>query len=876
MKASVGFGREIALLRDPDDPTASSAPVTWAAGRLRSALEDRGVPVRALDAPPPPEPAIRIVLAGADHPPARRALGVAGVEIPRLPEACGLVPADAGELFVTGSDVRGLVYAVLELADRVELGDDPLEAISLDAPIVERPADPVRSVARLFTSEVHDKPWFHDEDFWRRYLSMAVAQRFNRVNLMVGLGYNFPWRIRDPYLYFAYPFLVDVPGSGVHVPQLSDEERDRNLAMLRFISDEAVARGLEFRFGMWTHAFRWFESEDAPYTIEGLDEDRHAEYCAEAARLLLEACPSIGGLTLRTHGESGVPERSWHFWKVVFDGIVRAGRPIELDLHAKGLDPETLDLAIATGLPLTVSPKFSAEHMGLPYHQAAMREQDRLPTEHDQETEGKASFMNVCEGTRPFTRYSYGDFLREDRPDDVVFRVWPGTQRVLLWGDPAMAAGFGRNASIAGTEGLEWCEPLSLEGREGTGHTGARRDGSAEPTLATADDWERHAYSFRLMGRLLYDPDASPESWRRWLRATHGPAAEPAEAALASASRILPLVTSAHHPSASNNYYWPEVYTDIAIVADEGSVETHYYDTPEPKRFGTVTPLDPEIFLTVEESAKEIQAGVEDGRISALEVATWLERLAADARAGLAQIEQISTDGPAARRVAADVAIQAALGRFFAGKLRAGVAYERFRLSGEAAVLATARESHRSARDAWADAVDAADGVYAADLTYGTQSWLRGTWADRLPAIDDDLAAMEALAASAGAEKAAHAQRDDPPLQVARVSHDPPSTFTPGEDLPIVLETSDPTIVGATLRYRPVNQAEAYRQIVMAAVGGGFSAAIPAADLDPDRAVQYHLVVREKGGRAWLHPDLGPELSRQPYHVVRPGLRSRT
>jgi hypothetical protein len=695
---------------------------------------------------------------------------------------------------------------------------------------------------------------------------------------MVGLGYNFPWHIMDPYLYFAYPFLVDVPGSGVRIPQLSDEERDRNLAMLRFVSDEAVARGLEFRFGMWTHAFRWFESEDAPYTIEGLDEDRHADYCAEAIRLLLEACPSIGGLTLRTHGESGVPERSWHFWKIVFDGIVRAGRPIELDLHAKGLDPETLDLAVATALPLTVSPKFSAEHMGLPYHQAAMREQDRLPTEHDRETEGKASFMNVCEGTRPFTRYSYGDFLREDRPYDIVFRVWPGTQRVLLWGDPALAAGFGRNAGIAGSEGLEWCEPLSLEGREGTGHPGARRDGWADPSVATADDWERHAYSFRLIGRLLYDPDASPEGWRRSLRATYGRAGEPAEAALASASRILPLVTSAHHPSASNNYYWPEVYTDIAIVADDGAVETHYYDTPEPKRFGTVTPLDPEVFLTVEASARELEAGVDDGRTSALEVAAWLERLAADATAGVARIERASPDPPAeVRRLAVDVSIQAALGRFFAGKLRAGVAYERFRLSGETAVLAAALQAHRSARAAWAEAIAAAGDGYEPDLTYGTQAWLRGTWADRLPAIDDDLGAMEALAANVGAEQAGEPGRDDRrPPPAARVSHDPPSTFTPGEDLPIVLETSDRGVVSAALRYRHVNQAEAYVEEEMAAVEGGFAAAIPAAYAGADRALQYHLVVRGEGGRAWLHPDLGPELSGRPYHVVRPGLRSRT
>ena len=153
---------------------------------------------------------------------------------------------------------------------------------------------------------------------------MVVAQRFNRVNLMVGLGLQLPVARRRPVPLLRLPVPGRRAGLGVRVPQLPDEERDRNLAMLRFISDEAVARGLDFQFGMWTHAFEWFESEDAPYTIEGLDPEHHATYCGEAIQALLDACPSIGGLTIRTHGESGVPERSWDFWKVVFDGIVRS------------------------------------------------------------------------------------------------------------------------------------------------------------------------------------------------------------------------------------------------------------------------------------------------------------------------------------------------------------------------------------------------------------------------------------------------------------------------------------------------------------------------------------------------------------------------
>jgi hypothetical protein len=866
----------ISIIREAGDEVAFSPPVGWATERLRSALEAKGAAVRLLDrGPADAGDGTRVLVSGAEDVLAGRVLERSGVSIPRTPEAVGLIPVrgdGAQTVLATGSDTRGLVYAILELADRVEHGGDPARALRVDRPVVERPTNAVRSVARSFASELNDKPWFHDEGSWRRYLSMVVAQRFNRVNLMVGLGYNFPWRIGDPYLYFAYPFLVDVPGSGVRVPQLADEERDRNLAMLRFISDEAVARGLDFQFAMWTHAYEWFDSADAPYTIEGLDPEHHAAYCADAIGLLLDACPSISGVTIRTHGESGVPERSWAFWKTVFDGIVGSGRRVGLDLHAKGVDAETLDLALASGLPITLSPKFSAEHMGLPYHQAAMRELDRPPTGADGARVGKASFMTVSEGSRPFTRYSYGDFLRGDRPYDVVFRIWPGTQRVLLWGDPAMAAGFGRNAGLAGSSGLEWCEPLSLKGREGTGLPGSR-DGYADPTLSTQDDWEKHAYTYRLFGRLLYDPEAPPETWRRALRATFGTAASTAESALAGASRVLPLVTSAHHPSASNNYYWPEVYTDIAIVGNEGSAETHYYDTPEPKRFGTVGPLDPELFLSPQETVHELLPGSSSGRYSALDVAAWLDRIASDAAGQLASLPGVLPDrgSPAARRFGVDVAIQAALARFFAGKLRAAVHYERYLEAGDRDALRQALASYRSAREAWADVVERAAGVYVDDLTYGPQPWLRGTWSDRLPAIDRDIEAMAALVGPDGGG-GPEIGGPPPPVQgpspTAGSSHRARGAFRPGEDLPITLDPS-PSVAGATLRYRHVNQAERYVEEEMLETGGGLTATIPAAYTGSAYPIQYLFVLRDRRGRASLFPGLGDDLSGRPYFVTR-------
>lgn len=803
------------------------------------------------------------------------------MSIAATPEALGLVPAgrDGAAVLATGSDPRGLVYALLELADRVEHGDDPLAALRIDRPVVQRPANAVRSVARCFASEPDDLPWFRDEGFWRRYLSMVVAQRFNRVNLMVGLGYNFPWHVTDAYFLFPYPFLVDVAGYRVRVPQLPDEERERNLSMLRFAADEAVACGLDFRLGLWTHAYEWLDSPDARHTVEGLTPELHADYCRDALQAVLQACPSIGGLTLRTHGESGVPERSWAFWRTVLDGVVRAGRTVGIDLHAKGLDAPTLEIALATGMPVTISPKYAAEHMGLPYHQAAIRELDRPPADGDHRT-GKASFMKVSEGSRPFTRYGYGDFLREDRPYDVVFRIWPGTQRVLLWGDPAMASGFGRLAGIAGTQGLEWCEPFSLKGREGTARPGPR-DGYVDASLSSGGDWEKHEYTFRLFGRLAYDPESEPETWRRSLRPAFGTAAGHAEAALAGASRVLPLVTTAHHPSASNNYYWPEIYTHIGIVDAGGSVETHYYDTPEPKRFGTVGPLDPEIFVGAEEAVRETAEGRPSGRATPLDVAAWLERLAGEADRSRADVERSLADPaePAARRLVVDVAIQAALGRFFAGAMRADVLYEIARRTGSRVTLPDAVEALRVAREAWASAADAASGVYVDDLTYGPQPWLRGTWRDRLPAIDRDLGALEALdrAAPAGTDtQDAEARRIAAdlcrPAPTVSLVHVPPASFVPGDPVEIALTVDGRDAASVTavhLRYRRLDQSAVYEEVPMTRDGDRFSARIPGEYGATPYPLQYFFAVRDLAGRVRLHPRFAADLSNQPYHVIR-------
>ncbi|MGO9271943.1 MAG: hypothetical protein ACLQOO_17035 [Terriglobia bacterium] len=525
-----------------------------------------------------------------------------------------------------------------------------------------QPANAIRSVQRLFTSEVEDKPWFYDREMWRHYLAMLAKNRFNRFNLSFGIGYDFLRAVTDAYFLFAYPFFLSVPGYNVRAANLPDAERDRNLETLHFISERTASHGLQFQLGLWMHGYQWENSPQANYTIEGLNAENHGPYCRDALAALLRACPAISGVTLRIHGESGVAEGSYPFWAAVFDGVKRSGRRVEIDLHAKGIDQGMIDLALATGMPVKVSPKFWAEHMGMPYHQADIREQEVPQAGHRD-----SGLMALSTGSRSFTRYGYADLMREGRRFDILWRIWPGTQRLLLWADPAFVAGYARAFQFCGSSGVEIMEPLSFKGRRGSGVAPSGPSGRcayADASLRPRWDWEKYLTTYRVWGQKLYNPEAKVE----------------VDPALAAASRILPIVTTAHLPSAANNDYWPEIYTNQSLVE---SSRTEYTDTPSPKTFGNTSPLDPQLFSRINDFADELLQGERSGKYSPIEVAQWLEDLAG------------ATQPANGRRVDIDVAIQGGLGKFFAAKFRAGALYAIHQRSGDHDALQEALKFYR-------------------------------------------------------------------------------------------------------------------------------------------------------------------------------------
>ena len=855
----------ISIITPDNDAITSGAPAQWALTQLKQALESQGAKVRLVSSvSQAPAGDVVIVAASSGHAVAREVIGGAAITLPSAAETLALVPGTVSGrpvVLVSGNDVRGMLYAILELTDRVLYSEALPAALKVSSAIIEKPHNKTRSMCRSFQSEVEDKSWFNDRQFWREYLSMLAAERFNRFNLCLGLHYNStPAGSPEVYLFFAYPFLVSLPEyREVSAKNLPDAERDANLQMLKFIGEECARRGLEFQLGLWSHAYAY--GAGANYPIQGLTAANHAPYCRDALTALLKACPQITGVTFRVHNESGIPTGSYGFWKTLFEAFPRAGRMLEIDMHGKECHQEHIDAAAATGMRVVVSPKYVSEHQGLPYHEASLRESERSRNRDTTVLNGQAS------------RYGYANFLKENRNFGVLHRIWPGTQRLLLWGDPVFAAGFGRASSFCDSVGVEWNEPLSFKGREGSGTPGGRC-GYLDATLNPTYDYQKFLYTYRVWGRLLYNPDTDPQSWRRYLAKEFGAAAQqPVEEALGNASRILPLVTMYHAVGVANQVYWPEIYTNISIVAGGANLSDNRTTT------GASSSFDPQLFLRIDDYVERLLAGTafDQHKYFPTEVAQWLEDWANAAASNLAKAKKLAVKpiDPSFRRLEADVAIQSGLGLFFARKFRSAMLWAIYQKTGDVNAKTAALAQYNSALKAWSDLVDVATPIYKNDLTYGRGTRLRGHWKDRVAAIKADIAAMEKgdvvgtpTHAGPAAEAIATVQ-SRPTRPSANCRHTEPGTFVAGKDLTLTLAAEGTDISDMKLYYRHVNQADAWQVLPMQTANGSFQATIPGSYTQSQFPLQYYFGMTKGNQGSALFPGFDASLANQPYFVAR-------
>jgi hypothetical protein len=175
------------------------------------------------------------------------------------------------------------------------------------------------------------------------------------------------------------------------------------------------------------------------------------------------------------------------------------------------------------------------------------------------------------------------------------------------------------------------------------------------------------------------------------------------------------------------------------------------------------------------------------------------------------------------------------------------------------------------AREAWNEAVEHAD-VYAPDLTFGPQAWIRGHWRDRLGAIELDVDALARLAhdAEPSAPSAFVPAPSAPMPADLELLHDPPSVRR-GSSTVFELRIAGRgagAIGSIRLRYRPMDQSREWREATMDRDVDRFVATLPADATDAPYPLAYAFVLVGSAGAAWRHPGLGENLAGRPYFVA--------
>jgi len=770
------------------------------------------------------------------------------------PEALAVAKLDDKKLVVVGQDDRGLAYAVRDVARAVELNsaDDPFLGIESTA---ETPFLRVRNVSvHLFNADV-EREWYFAEKFWNDYFRTLSRSRFNNFTLTFCDQTN--------YLCPPYAFLVEMPEyPQVRVEGVTGEERAKNLAMLGRISELAESYGIDFNLALWMQAPvpRW----SAPVLVHDLPTGlKLAEYCALGLRRILEACPSIRGVQLRMNEEAGVAaDQQTDFYRPMFQAMKAVGRPFRLDLRYKGLQQATIDAALAEKLDVTVSTKFWAEHFGQPYH----------PT--------------VVDSHWAKDRYSFGTMLKKPLRHRVTYQLWNvGSQRLTLWGDPQYAADFARSCTLGGGEGFEVFAPLT---NKGYGDAPGAWPVIKDPKYRVGR-WEQDRYwmFYLAFGRMGYNPETQPEAWRREFRHRFGKEAAPhAERAYAAASQVLPWITTALLPGASEWSWWPEMDTG-------GDLLTYSYIQPsDTGRFAPMrTWLKTPGWRWEEWDALTTKPeGRHDASYLVLKLTDAAQAIASAWRDAGAVPHEVDAEW---RITDVDLRLLAGLAEYHAHKIQAARALamrqSAVELLGQTAenisLEAVAGYELQRSLEAWQKVVAATDGVYHDNLVFGIAAdsprsknghHHTGHWRDRLKELEID--PLRRAVVASDSRLFIRPKRDD----LAQVDHTPPVSFKPGEPLEIELVTrrnasSKPfdesaELFQVKLHFRSLEQTRLWRTVAMETFSkldrhARWSAKIPADELDRPYDVQYFFTFgpEREPTRQWPEP---ADNGGQPYFVV--------
>src|SRR5690625_4124654 len=771
--------------------------------------------------------------------------------VPEVPEALTIWNTgreNTPVLVVGGYDDQGLMYGLLDVAQRISWSTNINAPLSEVVDLIEEPYVVERGISMYTMNRAYWESRFYDENYWAKYLDNLAANRFNSMVLV--FGYE-----NGGFLAPVYPYFFDIEEfPDVYMPNMTAEKQQRNLNALNSLIDMAHKREIRFTVGIWDHIYRGgvqsggipqaMSAPDQPseHLVWGVNSENLISYTKAGIAKFIDLVPELEGIQLRMHWESGLTEQEqFVFFPEIFELVKELSPSLRLDLRAKQLPDEVIQDAIESGVNFRIATKFWMEQMGMPYH----------PTNTNPEREHR--------------RHSYEDLLKYPQQYNLHWRLWNGgTNRILLWGNPEYVQRFAESTHLYDGEGFEINEPLATK-MEAQPHDNVPFELLNSEYRYYEYEFERYWHFFQTFGRLSYNPETSPRIWEKEFERRFGEEAGPLiQEALHKASWILPRIITSVYP-----------YSLFPMTRGWA----------EKQRLGNLPSYagmdisDTEQFANFDDEARLLIEGGEMARIMPSVNSQWFKHTSEELHELIDRAEQVigNNRDKEFHSTITDLKILSNLALFHARRIPAAVNYRLFDRTSDVSALEEAIEHERNAIDAWQHIVDAAHDVYTDNLALGVCTLdLCGHWRDELLALKEDLKNLEeehqnyvpkeSVTTAPTYEAASHTNF----REKFEINHHPVRNHPVGRPLTVRLSINTPAgVKWVRLRHRSVSQEFEYKTTEMNVSGGDYEtyqATIPADQIDTTWDYMYYFEIMDNNGIGTIYPDLNIET---PYYFVK-------
>lgn len=566
------------------------------------------------------------------------------------------------KISISGIDVEGLLYGILELSEQIKIGGLESVEATLQNPYMEKrgtkfniPLD-ARTPSYSDASDVaqHNIPVMWEFDFWKNYIDNLARHRYNYISL---------WNLHP------FPSLVKVPGyeevalDDVHRATIDWEENyhlhgtgiatPEILENAEVIKKISIAEKIEFwkkvmRYGKERNIDFYFitwniftNGTDGKYGItDASDNEVTKDYFRESIKQLFISYPDLKGIGLTT-GENmpGIGFEEKEEW--AFDTYAKAVLEVAKELPerdftfihrqhqtgAKTIAEKFKPLVDAANIEFLFCFKYAKAHA--------------LSTTEQHYHQG---FVKDIEGMKTIWGL---------RNDDTYY---------MRWGAPDFVREFISNIPHEVSRGIYYGSDQWIWGREFL---------TKNPETPNQLEIEKHWYNWLLWGRLSYNPELSNNRLKGILQSKFAETdAETLFAAWQEASMVYPTTTAFHWGEVDFKWY----IEGCRSRPGPANNETGFHDV---NRFITLPPHPKSGFQSIPDYVSSLQNKEASENSSPLQVS---DKLHSHGDKALAYLKtNTSSENKELQYTLNDIKTMAYMGKYYAHKIAGATYLETYR-----------------------------------------------------------------------------------------------------------------------------------------------------------------------------------------------------